>query len=189
MVVLPSSLLPLPAGLVAVTGDEGTGKTRLLRRLGGDIAPAPGDPALPDGLWLDLALPGRDADTPAAVWRDLQARCPGWDGARCEELAQALGLTPHLDKQLFMLSTGSRRKVALAGLLAAGARVTCLDQPFAALDAGSVRVLLEVLAEAAGPAAAPAGRTWVVADYGADPRLHWQRIVSLDGGAGGTIPG
>ena len=30
-------LLPLPAGLVAVTGDEGVGKTSLLRRLAGEL--------------------------------------------------------------------------------------------------------------------------------------------------------
>lgn len=42
-----------------------------------------------------------------------------------------------------MLSPGSRRKVALAGLLVAGATVTCLDQPHVALDMASVRVLRE----------------------------------------------
>ena len=52
---------------------------------------------------------------------------------------------------------------------------------FAALDAASVRVLRDFLAEAAGHAT----RTWVVADYEADPRLPWRRqIVLPEGGAG-----
>lgn len=179
----PSDLLPLPAGLVAITGDEGTGKTRLLRQLAGDLTPPAGE-TLPTGaLWLDLALPGRDEDKPDAVWQSLRERCPGWDARLCESLVNALGLAPHRDKPLFMLSTGSRRKVALCGLLAAGAGVTCLDQPFAALDAASVRVLLDVLTEASRHRE----RTWLVADYVADPRLPWQRVVSLDGGTGGTI--
>lgn len=160
---------PLPAlapGLVAVTGDEGTGKTRLLRRLGD---------AHGDALWLDLALPGRDDETPAAVWSALQQRCPRWNARLLDDLAEALGLQPHFGKQLFMLSTGSRRKVALAGLLASGVTVTCLDQPFAALDAGSARVLREFLADQADHAT----RTWVVADYEADPRLAWRQVIRL----------
>lgn len=191
--VAPSALIPagLPTGLVALVGEEGSGKTRWLRALCGD-APAPregqagaGGPASvghaarppqhPDALWLDLALPGRNADTPHQVWQSLQARCPRWDPALHADLVEALALTPHLDKQLFMLSTGSRRKVAIAGLLAAGAAVTCLDQPYGGLDAASARVLREFLADMAQHPT----RTWVVADYEADPRLPWSRVIPL----------
>lgn len=160
-------LLPLPPGLVAVTGDERTGKTTLLRRIGDEV---------PDALWLDLALPGQDDATPQQVWDALRARCPRWDAQLRQDLAEALNLRPHEGKQLFMLSTGSRRKVALAGLLASGAAVTCLDQPYAALDGPSIQVLREFLEDAAGHAS----RSWVVADYEADARLAWRRVVSLD---------
>ncbi|MDB5750374.1 MAG: cysA 2 [Ramlibacter sp.] len=159
-----ADLLPLPPGLVAVTGDEGAGKTTLLRSLG------------PDALWLDLSLPGQDQQDAQGVWDGLRQRCPGWNPQLQQDLVQALDLPPQLGKTLFMLSTGSRRKVALVGLLAAGAAVTCLDQPFAALDAASARVLREFLADMADHAT----RTWVVADYQADPRLAWRRHVALD---------
>ena len=158
--------LPLPCGLVAVTGDEGAGKTRLLRRLGEH----------PGALWLDLSLPGEDEHTPEQVWAALQQRCPQWNATLHEELVEALGLAPHLGKRLFMLSTGSRRKVALVALLVSGAAVTCLDQPFAALDAASARVVREFLSDMAEHAS----RSWVVADYTADARLAWRRVVALD---------
>lgn len=164
---LPADLLPLPPGLVAVTGDEGTGKTRLLRGLADALAGG--------ALWLDLALPGEDEHTPEQVWAGLRAHWAGWNTALQDELAQALDLAPHCGKRLFMLSTGSRRKVALVGLLASGAAVTCLDQPFAALDAASARTLREFLADMADHAT----RTWVVADYAADARLPWRREIAL----------
>jgi ABC-type multidrug transport system ATPase subunit len=155
-------LLPLPPGLVAVTGDEGAGKTSLLRRLG-------------EALWLDLSLPGQDEQAPQHVWDGLRQRCPLWDMQLQQDLIEALDLQSHLGKKLSMLSTGSRRKVALVGLLASGATVTCLDQPFAALDAASARVIRDFLADVADHTT----RTWVVADYEADARLPWQRHVAL----------
>jgi len=161
----PNDLPELPPGLVAVTGDEGTGKTQLLRRL----AQAPG------AFWLDLALPGRDDQLPQQVWDGLRPGWPAWNPQLQQDLVEALDLQQHLDKKLFMLSTGSRRKVALVALLASGATVTCLDQPFAALDAGSARVLRGFLADVAGHP----GRTWVVADYQADPRLPWRLHLPL----------
>ena len=163
---LPEGLQPLPPGLVAITGDERTGKTTLLRRLCDEAG----------GLWLDLALPDDDQHTPLQVWDALRARAPQWDEALAAALAEALDVQQHAAKQLFMLSRGSRRKVALVGLLASGARVTGLDQPYAALDLASINVLRGFLAEAAEHAS----RTWLVADYEADPRLPWARQVSLD---------
>ena len=158
-------LLPLSPGLVAVIGDEGAGKTSLLRRLGEE----------PSALWLDLSLPGQDEHTPQQVWDALRQRCPLWDTQLQQDLIEALDLHPHLGKKLSMLSTGSRRKVALVGLLASGATVTCLDQPFAALDASSARVVRDFLADMADHTT----RTWVVADYEADARLPWRRHVAL----------
>ena len=161
-----ANLLPLPPGLIAVTGDERTGKTTVLRQLGEQ----------PSSLWLDLSLPGQDDQTPQQVWDALRPRFPQWDRQLQQDLVEALDVAPHLGKKLFMLSTGSRRKVAIVGLLASGATITCLDQPFAALDAPSARVIRDFLADMASHAS----RTWVVADYEADAALPWRRQISLD---------
>ena len=166
----------LSPGLIAVTGGERSGKTSFLRRLSGDLPGLPGEAPHPDARWLDLRLPGQDDETPQQVWDALRARSPQWNAGLHQELIEALGLLPHLDKKLFMLSTGSRRKVALAGLLACGATVTCLDQPFAALDSASIKVISGFLLDMAQNPT----RTWVVADYEADARLPWHRVISLD---------
>lgn len=78
-----------------------------------------------------------------------------------EDVAKALGLSPHLDKPLYMLSSGSKRKVWIAAACASGAALTCVDQPFAALDFASVNVVLGLLQDAA----AHSQRAWVLADY------------------------
>ena len=153
-------------GLNAVTGDEGSGKTRLLQQLATAHA---------DALWLDLRLPGHDAQTPPEVWQSLLPGCPAWNSAWCDALAQALGLSEHLGKRLNMLSTGSRRKVALVALLASGKPITCLDQPYASLDLHSVQVLREFLRDMHEHP----GRAWLVADYEADPALDWASQIVL----------
>ena len=168
--------LDIPPGLTAVVGDEGRGKTTLLRLLAGDLPPRRGHRTPVDAAWLDLRLPGDDALTPGQVWARQQAQHPRWNEALQRDLVDALQLAVHLDKRLEMLSSGSRRKVALVALLACGATLTCLDQPFPALDLASVRVLQDLLREAAGHAE----RAWVVADYEADPGLPWRQVVSLD---------
>jgi ABC-type multidrug transport system ATPase subunit len=157
---------PLPAGLVAVTGGEQSGKTSTLRRLATEQG----------AQWVDLSLPGLDDHTPTQCWGALRQLSPQWNAAMHDDLVAALGLLPHADKELFMLSTGSRRKVAIAGLLACGATITCLDQPYAALDAASVQVIREFLTDMAEHPT----RTWVVADYEADKRLPWAQVITLD---------
>lgn len=169
-------LHPLPPGLIAVTGGERTGKTSLLRRLCGDLVAPAGQVPHADCQWLDLSLPAHDDQTSQQVWGSLQGRCPRWNVSLHRDLIEALLLAPHQDKKLYMLSMGSRRKVALAGLLACGATVTCLDQPFAALDMASIRVISAFLHDVSNHST----RSWVVADYEVDHRLQWRRMISLD---------
>ena len=71
-ICLPHGMQPcavsIPPGLTAVCGDEGTGKTTLLRWLANAWpAPAARGPQV-DALWLDLRLPEYDQHSPEQFW-------------------------------------------------------------------------------------------------------------------------
>jgi ABC-type multidrug transport system ATPase subunit len=179
--------LQLPAGVSALLGDEGVGKTSLMRLLSGDLTPTAGQLrltgeaatlALPQPsvvFWTDLRLPLHDHDTPAQCWAHLRASCPAWSDDTQKALIEALQLGPHLDKKLNMLSTGSRRKVGLVAALASGATVTLLDQPFVSLDQASIRSLQAFLAkQGQNP-----DRAWLIADYEKPVHLPLASVLHL----------
>ena len=159
-------------GLTWVTGDEGVGKTTLLRLLAGDWPMATGSVfwqdaeglrllAPADVYWVDPVATACDDWTVHAYAAACQARYPRWSQAAFNQWAEALSLTEHLEKFLYMLSTGSKRKVWLAGALAAHATVTLLDEPEAALDAPSRRALRAELARCNQGG----NGVWLVASY------------------------
>jgi heme exporter protein A len=124
-----------------VAGSNGIGKSSLLRILAG-LAPAFSGsaevaghigllderPALDPGLPLGRAL---------AFWQQI-------DGAADNELAR-LGLSGLLDVPVRYLSTGQKKRAALARLIGQKARVWLLDEPLNGLDGHAV-ALTEALA-------------------------------------------
>jgi energy-coupling factor transporter ATP-binding protein EcfA2 len=90
-------------------------------------------------------------------------------------LVEGLSLGEHQHKPLYMLSTGSKRKVWLAAAFAAGAPVTLLDVPFASLDKASIRFVTEQLCQQAKVAT----RAWVFADYEAPSGLPFVSTLDL----------
>lgn len=167
-----------PAGVSWICGDEGTGKTTLLRLLAGSVQPTGGQLLAPEGgvFWVDLQSPEHDATTVQACWDNLRTNYPHWNQGLLQNLAQELDMTQHLDKCLNMLSAGSRRKVMVIAALASGATVTLLDQPFAALDFGSIRIIKEFLQEAAEHPS----RAWIVADFTAPADVPLASVLNLD---------
>jgi ABC-type multidrug transport system ATPase subunit len=165
------------AGVSWICGDEGTGKTTLLRLLAGDMQPTAGQVLAPEGgvFWVDLQDAAHDHTTVQACWDALRAQYPSWNDKLLQDLADALEMHQHREKRLHMLSTGSRRKVMVLAALASGAAVTLLDQPFAALDLASVRIIQEVLHEATDHPS----RAWIVADYEAPISFDPTRVLRL----------
>ncbi|HEY0625691.1 MAG TPA: heme ABC exporter ATP-binding protein CcmA [Allosphingosinicella sp.] len=124
--------LELEAGGTAiVTGRNGIGKSSLIRIAAGLLRPSAGDvrgerSALADeGLALDEKLTlGRAL----GFWAKL-------DGGDAGAGMEAMGLAPLAEVPVRMLSTGQRKRAALARVVASGAPLWLLDEPANGLDA------------------------------------------------------
>lgn len=182
-------LLP---GVTFVSGDESSGKTTLLHLLAGALPASAPDanlqikgillaenrPAyLQQVAWFDPHDAELDPHTARQIFNDFAARHLGFDADALQAHIQGLSLTPHLDKALYMLSSGTRRKVLMAAVLASGAAVSLLDQPFMALDWPSIDYLLQVLQHASRSP----DRAWVLADYEAPEDVTLAGVVTLGG--------
>lgn len=180
----------LGAGLSLLIDEEGTTAGPLLRVLAGEVTPPAGTVR-----WGEVDVCAWRERSPGGVfWRDPRAPCPDispeqWVGetAACyptwraddwQRHVQGLALQEHLHKEMFRLSTGSKRKVLLAAALASGAPLTLIDEPEAALDHASIRYLREALGEQARRAG-EAGRVWVVANYELITDLPWNQVIRL----------
>lgn len=138
--------LTLAAGEAAlVTGPNGAGKSTLLRIVAGLLAPAAGS-VLCDGTraWLGEAAaldPTRPLGAALAFWAGLDGARDRVDGA-----LDAVGLRALAEVPVRFLSTGQRRRAALARVIASGANIWLLDEPANGLDTDAVTRLGELIA-------------------------------------------
>jgi ABC-type multidrug transport system ATPase subunit len=173
-VVLRDFSAQLAPGVALVLGGDGRGKTTVLCLLAGELPPDAGRLQLggvfldeqaeayrQQVFWKDPRSTAHDALTVAEYLQSVQGAYPGFDEAVLADVIDGLSLGPHLQKNLFMLSTGSKRKVWLAAAAASGAKLTLLDGPFVSLDQASINFVLQLLTEAAQQST----RLWLVADY------------------------
>jgi ABC-type multidrug transport system ATPase subunit len=126
-------------------------------------------------FWIEPRTDTFDQLTPPQYFETVRSRYPGFDADLTGPLVEGLGLEPHMGKQLFMLSTGSKRKVWLTAAFASGAAVLLLDEPFAALDAPSIAFVKEQLQGIS----ANAGRAAVMADYAAPSGVPLAGVIDL----------
>lgn len=186
--VLDHWSLALPPGLALVQGDESSGKTTLLRLLAGELVPQAGRilvhgtplgevlrAGAGDVFWADARSDAFHAQVARQWLAGLPAHHPQWDAAALSAHIEGFSLEPHLDKPFYALSTGSRRKVLMAGAFASGAGLTLIDEPVAGLDKPSVNHLVSALSDAARQT----GRLYVVAHYEALPGVAWGHTVTL----------
>jgi ABC-type multidrug transport system ATPase subunit len=188
-IVLDALSLRLPAGVSLVLGDDGSGKTTLLRILAGDLAASSGQLQIrgvdlardaktyrQNVFWTDPHTQAFDAITPTDYFAQMQRQYPHWSASALRDLIAGLSLEPHLDKSIYMLSTGSKRKVWLAAAFASGAALTLLDDPFAALDQPSMHHVTQQLQAAT----AQDERAFAVAHYEALADVQCTQTVNLN---------
>lgn len=178
----------LPPGVSLVRGDDGSGKSTLLSLLAGAQTASAGTLAI-HGIrldqqhdayrhqvfWIDPQTEAHDALAAGGYLDSLSRHYPRFSADTMAELVDGFALGPHLAKPMYMLSTGSRRKVWLTAAFAAGTPLTLIDQPFAALDGPSLRFLRELLQEAAGHP----DRAWLLADHEAPDGVALASVIEL----------
>jgi ABC-type multidrug transport system ATPase subunit len=175
--------LAISPGITWVTGDEGCGKTTLLRLIAGEVQPTSGKLHWAPGIskdkvaWQDPRTTAFDQGSALDYFALQQARYPNWDAPMLSDLVDALALEVHKTKALYMLSAGTKRKVWLAAAFAANAPLTLLDEPFSALDKASCQLLIELLQEMARHPT----KALVVADYSAPPYVTLAQTLHLPG--------
>jgi heme exporter protein A len=137
--------LELAAGGAALaTGPNGAGKSSLIRIAAGLLRPAAGTATREGGAALAderLALDDRQTLGEAlGFWAKL-------DGVAAGAAMDAMGLAPLAAVPVRMLSTGQRKRAALARVAASKAPLWLLDEPGNGLDAEGLERLGAVMAE------------------------------------------
>jgi len=150
-----------PGEVVLLSGGNGAGKTTLLRLLAGLLPLHQGDgEVLGTDLTRDrrshrrrLALVGQDTfcydDLTVAENLRFASRASGGTAEAAQDALAALELGPLADVRHGKLSTGQRRRLALAIGLARTPELLLLDEPHAGLDAPGRAYLDSVLKDAA----------------------------------------
>ena len=130
-----------PGGSALLRGPNGIGKSSLMRICAGLLRPMAGTIerrgriALADErLALDLEQPLREA---LGFW----ARMDGADDRALDAALEAMALARLGGIPVRMLSTGQRKRAALARVIASGADLWLLDEPGNGLDDASLELL------------------------------------------------
>ena len=143
--------------LTAVVGANGAGKSTLLAAIAGVVPLAGGvvNCAAPRRLAYLPQLAALDRDYPLKVselitlggWREFGAyRSPGKALRACAAMAaETVGLTGRLGRPIGELSVGELQRALFARLILQNAAVILLDEPFAAVDAQTMSVLLDLV--------------------------------------------
>lgn len=143
--------------LIALTGPNGSGKSTLLKGIAGILHPLRGACSLAPGMRVAYLAQSSELDHsfPATVrdlvslgfWpeRGLLRRYRTEDRERLAKTLDLVGLTGFENRSLSALSGGQLQRALFARVILQDAKIILLDEPFNAVDASTIRVLLELI--------------------------------------------
>lgn len=132
-----------PGEALQVQGTNGIGKSSLIRILAGLLRPYLGSVVSEGALGLLDEHPALDPQLPLGHALGFWAQLDG--GA--ENAADQLGLGPLLDVPVRYLSTGQRKRAAIARLMGQQAPLWLLDEPLNGLDARGVALVCTLVTQ------------------------------------------
>jgi heme exporter protein A len=130
-----------------VVGPNGTGKSSLLRIVAGLLRPFAGTVDREGSIGLVDERPALDEHLPLGRALAFWGRIDGGGFKSRESASDRLGVTGVLDVPVQYLSTGQRKRAALARLLSQQAAVWLLDEPLNGLDTGMARECEKLVAD------------------------------------------
>src|SRR5579859_2221201 len=178
-----------PGELVAVVGENGTGKTTLLRILAGDLRPDAGSVAIkgrpgycPQTVVVDEAL------TVDQNVRYFQAAYGIGGTGRADELIERLGYAACRGERAGNLSGGTKQKLSLTLALMHDPPVLLLDEPYQGFDWQTYLAFWDLAADLAAAGTATVVISHLVFEHDRFDRICHLRDGRIEEEAGSHAP-
>ena len=130
-----------PGGSALLKGPNGVGKSSLMRICAGLLRASAGTVERLGRIALADERLALDMEQPLHAALGFWARMDGAEAAALDRALEALALERLAQLPVRMLSTGQRKRAALARVMASGAPIWLLDEPGNGLDDASLALL------------------------------------------------
>ncbi|WP_176590231.1 heme ABC exporter ATP-binding protein CcmA [Sphingobium sp. EM0848] len=135
-----------PGGSALLKGPNGIGKSSLMRICAGLLRASAGIVERHGGVALTDERLALDMEQPLRAALDFWARLDGAAAQALDGALEAMALGPLAQVPVRMLSTGQRKRAALARVIASGAPIWLLDEPGNGLDDAALGLLGDAVA-------------------------------------------